>query len=61
MRDDPTLVAQEDGLHPSAKQYAGWVELIARAGGVPIETVGRLRSQAPVKPLLMSTREVTPS
>ena len=27
---DPTLVA-EDGLHPSAKQYAGWVELIAPA------------------------------
>lgn len=26
--DDPSLVAQ-DGLHPSAKQYAGWVELIA--------------------------------
>lgn len=25
---DPTLVA-EDGLHPSGKQYAGWVELIA--------------------------------
>jgi acyl-CoA thioesterase I len=26
--DDPSLVAS-DGLHPSAKQYAGWVELIA--------------------------------
>jgi lysophospholipase L1-like esterase len=26
--DDPTLVAA-DGLYPSAKQYAGWVELIA--------------------------------
>lgn len=25
---DPTLVA-DDGLHPSAKQFAGWVELIA--------------------------------
>jgi lysophospholipase L1-like esterase len=25
---DPTLVAS-DGLHPSGKQYAGWVELIA--------------------------------
>jgi acyl-CoA thioesterase I len=25
---DPTLVADDD-LHPSAKQYAGWVELIA--------------------------------
>lgn len=26
--DDPTLVAS-NGLHPSAKQYAGWVEIIA--------------------------------
>jgi lysophospholipase L1-like esterase len=26
--DDPSLVA-EDGLHPSAKQYSAWVELIA--------------------------------
>ncbi len=26
--DDPSLVAQ-DGLHPSGKQYSGWVELIA--------------------------------
>ena len=26
--DDPTLVAH-DGLHPSGKQYSGWVELIA--------------------------------
>lgn len=26
--EDPTLIAP-DGLHPSAKQYAGWVELIA--------------------------------
>jgi hypothetical protein len=26
--DDPTLVGA-DGLSPSAKQYAGWVELIA--------------------------------
>jgi lysophospholipase L1-like esterase len=25
---DPTLIA-DDGLHPSAKQFAGWVELIA--------------------------------
>jgi lysophospholipase L1-like esterase len=28
--DDPSLVAR-DGLHASAKQYAGWVELIAPA------------------------------
>jgi lysophospholipase L1-like esterase len=26
--DDPTLVAR-DGLHPSSKQYSGWVEVIA--------------------------------
>jgi len=26
--EDPSLVAR-DGLHPSGKQYAGWVELIA--------------------------------
>lgn len=26
--DDPSLVAR-DGLHPSSKQYSGWVELIA--------------------------------
>jgi lysophospholipase L1-like esterase len=28
--EDPALLA-DDALHPSAKQYAGWVELIARA------------------------------
>ncbi len=28
--EDPTLVAN-DGLHPSGRQYAGWVELIAPA------------------------------
>ncbi|AGU52830.1 putative oxidoreductase, pyridine nucleotide-disulfide subunit [Variovorax paradoxus B4] len=33
-------------------------EIVAQASGVPIELVGRLRSQAPVKPLAMSTREV---
>jgi NADPH-dependent 2,4-dienoyl-CoA reductase/sulfur reductase-like enzyme len=33
-------------------------EIVAEARGVPIELVGRLRSQAPVKPLAMSTREV---
>jgi lysophospholipase L1-like esterase len=27
--EDPSLLGS-DGLHPSAKQYAGWVELIAR-------------------------------
>jgi len=33
-------------------------EIVAHAGGVPVEWVGRLRSQAPVKPLMMDTREV---
>jgi len=33
-------------------------EIVAQACGVPIEQVGRLRSQAPVKPLMMSTLEV---
>lgn len=28
--EDPSLLA-DDALHPSAKQYAGWVELIARS------------------------------
>jgi lysophospholipase L1-like esterase len=30
VREDRSLV-DDDGLHPSAKQYAGWVELIARS------------------------------
>jgi len=33
-------------------------EIVAQACGVAIESVGRLRSQAPVKPLMISTREV---
>jgi hypothetical protein len=33
-------------------------EIVAQASGVPVELVGRLRSQAPVKPLMMDTREV---
>jgi NADPH-dependent 2,4-dienoyl-CoA reductase/sulfur reductase-like enzyme len=39
--------------------HAG-AEIVAACAGVPIEQVGRLRGQAPVKPLLMSTREVAP-
>jgi hypothetical protein len=31
---------------------------VAQASGVPVQLVGRLRSQAPVKPLMMNTREV---
>ncbi|MCX2861091.1 FAD/NAD(P)-binding oxidoreductase [Paucibacter sp. PLA-PC-4] len=33
-------------------------EVIAAEARIPVEQVGRLRSQAPVKPLLMSAREV---
>ncbi|MGR4871215.1 FAD-dependent oxidoreductase [Variovorax sp. LARHSF232] len=33
-------------------------EIVAQACGVPVEQVGRLRTQAPVKPLMMNTREV---
>jgi len=35
-------------------------EVVASQCGLPIEQVGRLRSQAPVKPLMMNTREVQP-
>ncbi|MEP6721591.1 MAG: FAD/NAD(P)-binding oxidoreductase [Variovorax sp.] len=35
-------------------------EIVAQSCGVPVEQVGRLRSQAPVKPLMMDTREVSP-
>jgi hypothetical protein len=35
-------------------------EIVAQASGVPVQLVGRLRSQAPVKPLMMNTREVSP-
>ncbi|MDM0108750.1 NAD(P)/FAD-dependent oxidoreductase [Variovorax sp. J22R24] len=34
-------------------------EIVAQACGVPVEFVGRLRSQAPVKPLMMNTREAS--
>ncbi|URI11495.1 NAD(P)/FAD-dependent oxidoreductase [Aquincola tertiaricarbonis] len=33
-------------------------EIVAQASGVPVQLVGRLRSQAPVKPLMMNTAEV---
>ncbi|MFS8981112.1 FAD/NAD(P)-binding oxidoreductase, partial [Cupriavidus necator] len=33
-------------------------EIVAHSCGIPVEQVGRLRSQAPVKPLMMNTREV---
>jgi hypothetical protein len=36
--------------------HAG-AEIIAHAAGVPLEQVGRLRGQAPVKPLSIAVRE----
>jgi NADPH-dependent 2,4-dienoyl-CoA reductase/sulfur reductase-like enzyme len=33
-------------------------EIVAHACAIPVEQVGRLRSQAPVKPIMMNTREV---
>ena len=33
-------------------------EVVAHAAGIPVEQVGRLRAQAPVKPLLMDAKEV---
>jgi NADPH-dependent 2,4-dienoyl-CoA reductase/sulfur reductase-like enzyme len=39
--------------------HAG-AEIVAACAAIPIEQVGRLRSQAPVKPLMMNTREVVP-
>ncbi|ROM69840.1 hypothetical protein BK652_27865 [Pseudomonas brassicacearum] len=34
--------------------------VIAAAAGIPVQELGRHRGQAPVKPLSMLTREVTP-
>ena len=34
-------------------------EIVAHAASIPIERVGRLRSQAPIKPLAISTTEET--
>ncbi|MDR6859247.1 NAD(P)/FAD-dependent oxidoreductase [Variovorax guangxiensis] len=34
-------------------------EIVAQACGIPVEQVGRLRTQAPVKPLMVNTREVS--
>jgi NADPH-dependent 2,4-dienoyl-CoA reductase/sulfur reductase-like enzyme len=39
--------------------HAG-AEIVAACARIPIEQVGRLRGQAPVKPLMMNTREVAP-
>jgi NADPH-dependent 2,4-dienoyl-CoA reductase/sulfur reductase-like enzyme len=50
------------GMGRCQGRYCGHAaaEIIAHAGRLPVEEVGRLRSQAPVKPLPMDTREVRP-
>ena len=47
------------GMGRCQGRYCGQAgaEVIAHAAGVPIETVGRLRGQAPVKPLSIAVRE----
>ena len=47
------------GMGRCQGRYCGHAgaEIVAAAAGIPIEAVGRLRSQAPVKPLPMDTRE----
>ena len=47
------------GMGRCQGRYCGQAgaEIIAHAAGVPIEMVGRLRGQAPVKPLAIATRE----
>lgn len=49
------------GMGRCQGRYCGHAgaEVIASAAGVPIEQVGRLRGQAPVKPLSMAVREET--
>ena len=46
------------GMGRCQGRYCGHAaaEIVAAAAGVPIESVGRLRTQAPVKPLLMDAR-----
>ena len=47
------------GMGRCQGRYCGHAgaEVIAHAAGVPVEQVGRLRGQAPVKPLSMAVRE----
>jgi hypothetical protein len=47
------------GMGRCQGRYCGHAgaEVIAHAAGVPLEQVGRLRGQAPVKPLSMAVRE----
>jgi len=47
------------GMGRCQGRYCGHAsaEIVAHACGIPVEQVGRLRTQAPVKPLSMSTLE----
>jgi NADPH-dependent 2,4-dienoyl-CoA reductase/sulfur reductase-like enzyme len=47
------------GMGRCQGRYCGHAsaEIVAHACGIPVEQVGRLRTQAPVKPLSMATRE----
>lgn len=49
------------GMGRCQGRYCGnaGAEIIAQAAGIPVEQVGRLRGQAPVKPLSMAVREET--
>lgn len=49
------------GMGRCQGRYCGHAaaEIVAAAAGIPIESVGRLRSQAPVKPLQMNIPEVS--
>jgi len=48
------------GMGRCQGRYCGHAaaEVVAHAAGIPVEQVGRLRAQAPVKPLLMDAKEV---
>ena len=50
------------GMGRCQGRYCGHAsaEIVAHACGIPVEQVGRLRTQAPVKPLSMATREEMP-
>jgi len=50
------------GMGRCQGRYCGHAgaEVIAACAGIPIRQVGRLRTQAPVKPLMMDTQEVQP-
>jgi bacterioferritin-associated ferredoxin len=47
------------GMGRCQGRYCGHAaaEVLASAAGIPIEEVGRLRAQAPVKPMLMDAKE----